>query len=244
MSLEKERRQGNAFATTRWSMVIAVRDLESPESRAALARLCETYWYPLYVYVRRQGYSSEDAQDSTQAFFAHFLEKGSFARADRKRGRFRTFLLTSMKRFLINERQWSTARKRGGSYRIVSLDKADPEELFSREFLDESTPETAYERNWAKMVLKQVLMNLREEFEVRKKVDLFEHLSQFLWGSEGGGSYEKVALDLNLSVGALKVAVHRFRHRYRELRRTEIAETLVRSEDIDDELRHLVAVLS
>ncbi len=226
-------------------MVLAVKDQVSPEARAALAELCKTYWYPLYAYVRRSGYSEEDAQDLTQEFFTRFLARGYFARAERKRGRFRTFLLSSMKNFLTEEWHKRTREKRGGGRQIVSFDEQDAEGRYLAEPVENVTPEIIYEKRWASTLLNRVTANLREEFKVRRKGEMFELLSQFLWDREADSiPYEEVAHKLKRSVGSVKVAVHRIRQRYRELLRAEIADTVARSDEIDGELRHLISVIS
>ncbi len=229
------------FPTTLWTVVLHAGRDEPAQARAALAQLCQAYWYPLYSFVRHRGYSPHDAQDLTQAFFAHLLEKRGLGRVDPERGRFRTFLLAALKNFLANDHNRSHARKRGGGEMIVSLDQEAGESRFRLEPGHEMTPERHYERQWAVTLLNQVLESLREEHRAEGKGALFEELKAVLTG--GAGAYAEMAARLGKSEGAIKVAVHRLRHRYRELIRARIAET-VEEGDVEDELRYLMAVLA
>jgi len=229
------------FPTTLWTVVLHAGQDEPAQAQAALAQLCQAYWYPLYSFIRHRRYSSQDAQDLTQAFFTHLLEKRGLERVDPRHGRFRTFLLASLKNFLANELDRSHALKRGGGQTILSLDQEMGESRFQLEPSHDFTPERHFERQWAVTLLDQVLAALRDAYRAEGKRDLFEELKTVLTGQPG--SYADIAARLGRSEGTIKVAAHRLRHRYRELIRTWIAET-VDDGDVDDELRHLLAVLS
>ncbi|MBI4323813.1 MAG: sigma-70 family RNA polymerase sigma factor [Chloroflexi bacterium] len=211
---------------------------------AALAKLCETYWYPLYAYVRRRGYAPEDAQDLTQAFFASFLEKGSFGRADKARGRFRTFLLSSMENYLHGAWGRAVAQKRGGGRPLLSWDAATAEGSYQQEPREDLTPAKIFEKRWAATLLQEVLKKLRAEFSRRGQLKFFDQLKAHLWGEDEAVPYGQLTAELNLSPGALKVTVHRLRRRYREFLRDEIAQTVAEAHEVDDEIRHLMRVLS
>jgi RNA polymerase sigma factor (sigma-70 family) len=230
-----------SFPTTLWTVVLHAGREEPAKVRAALAQLCQAYWYPLYSFVRRRGYSPHDAEDLTQAFFAQLLEKRGLERVDPELGRFRTFLLASLKNFLANDWDRTHARKRGGGQTIVSLDEESAESRYQLEPSHDMTPERHFERQWAMTLLDQVLDTLRDEYHAEGKGDLFDELKVVIIGQPG--QYTDIAARLRRSEGAIKVAVHRLRHRYRELMRARIAET-VDEADVEDELRHLVAVLS
>ena len=231
------------FATTHWSVVLAAGERELPQAAEALEKLCRTYWYPLYVYARRQGNSPEDAQDLTQDFFSRLLEKNYLAKADRDRGKFRTFLLGSLKNFLVNEWKRAGRLKRGGGVEFVSIDANVAEDRYATEPANESNPDAAYEQRWAITLIEQVLATLRREYSAADKARLFEELKGFIWGDKSAASYAEIAGHLNLTEGTVKVAVHRLRQRFRELLRAEVAHTVARPEDVDDELRHLIAVV-
>ena len=235
---------GRGFTTTHWSVVLSARDRACAEGQAALEELCRKYWYPLYGYVRRQGRNVEEAQDLTQEFFARLFRKEYLRHADPARGRFRTFLLTALKRFLINDWEQGRAGRRGGGRPAISWDPRETETRFLGEPADASTPETAFERQWAMTLLEEVLARLGEEFAARGQAERFERLKLLLWGEKDSPPYADVAAELGLSEGALKVAVHRMRQRYRELLRAEVADTVASPEEVDDELRHLIAVVS
>ncbi len=224
-------------------MVLAAGHDSAPGAREALEKLCGAYWYPLYTFVRRQGHSPEDAQDVTQEFFARFLEKEYFSLADPERGRFRSFLLASLKNFLAEQHRQAGRLKRGGGKTIVSWDAASVEERYVAEPKDEVTPEDIYERRWALTLLEKVLSSLGEELTSAGKKRVFAELKNHLWGDQGGESYSVIAARLEMTEGALKVATHRLRQRYRELLREEVAHTVARLEEIDEELRYLIAVV-
>lgn len=237
-------RRPEAFDDTHWSVVLQAGAHDSPQAAAALASLCQAYWYPLYAYVRRQGHDVADAQDLTQEFFARFLERKYLNLADRKRGRFRTFLLTSLKHFLINE--WTKANrvKRGGGQPIISLDAEETETRFRAEPADERTPDKAFERRWAMELLGRVLDQLQAEFAAAEQGPKFAELKSFLTGEDNERSYAEIGRRLGMTEGNLKVTVHRLRGRYRELLRKQIALTVEDLSSIDDEIRELIAALS
>lgn len=232
------------FTTTHWSVVLAARDDTSPAADDALARLCHGYWYPLYAYVRRKGYAVEDAQDLTQEFFARLLAKNYLGTVDRQKGKFRSFLLASLEHFLAKE--WTRAHrlKRGGQQIILSWDGCDPEERYRLEPPDDRTAERTYERRWALTVLEQAMTTLASEYSVAGKEHLFQELKPFISGDDDAVAYPELAVRLEMSEGALRVAAHRLRQRYGESVRTEIAKLVQRPEDIEEELRHLLASLS
>jgi RNA polymerase sigma-70 factor (ECF subfamily) len=232
-----------AFNTTHWSLVGAAQsDLAGrTKARKALEELCRAYWYPLYAFVRNRGYSSADAQDLTQSFFARFIESGGFASADRERGRFRTYLLGAMKHFLANE--WHRARrlKRGGGVAFLEWDALDPEARYAVEPHVSSDPEARFDREWALRLTEVALARLRAESEAEGKGTLLTALQGSLTGEEPPRG--QTAARLGMTEGAVKVAVHRFRKRYRELLRAEVAETVDDPSRVDDEMRYLVTVL-
>ena len=231
------------FATTHWSLVLAAADRERPDASAALAQLCETYWYPLYVYVRRRVTDVHEAQDFTQAFFERLIEQRPFETADPDRGRFRAFLLTACKRFLINEWHKDRAAKRGGGRRALSLDFDSGESKLSLVADEALTAEQLYEQQWAITLLERVMEQLRAEYAAKQRLRHFEMLKPFLAGSPERAGYAEAARTLGISETTAKVAAHRMRNRYRELLRAEIAQTVRRPEDVDDEIRDLFAVL-
>jgi RNA polymerase sigma-70 factor (ECF subfamily) len=231
------------FATTRWSLVLAAGQRRSPQSSAALATLCENYWYPLYAYVRRRGHEADEAQDFTQAFFARLLEKNDLAAADPGRGRFRSFLLASLKHFLANEWDRARAEKRGGGRSVLSIDFGTAEERYRAEPSHDLTPEKIFERRWAFVLLENVLARLHDESAQAGKADSFDRLKGFLTGEQTQVTYGQLAAELNMSEGAVKVAVHRLRRRYRELLRAEIEETVADPQVIDQEIRDLFSAL-
>jgi DNA-directed RNA polymerase specialized sigma24 family protein len=231
------------FATTRWSMVLAAGGLVSPDSRQALAVLCETYWYPLYAYTRRQGYRTEEAQDLIQAFFTRLLEKNDLQVADRQRGKFRSFLLAALNHFLANEWDRTRAAKRGGDRAFWSIDSTLAESRYGGELTHQRSPEALFERRWALTVLDLVFASLRREFAAAGKEEEFDCLKEHLTPGESSVPYQAVAARLGMSEGAVKVAVHRLRRRFAQLLRTEIAQTVTGPEEIDEEIRDLFDAL-
>ena len=233
------------FVTTHWSLVVSAREGQSPQSAAALEKLCRAYWYPLYAYIRRSGQSKENAEDLTQAFFARLLEKKFLDAAQQERGRFRSFLLIALKRFMANEWERAHAQKRGGFQTQLSLDTEMAERKFQSEIATaEIPPDRAFERRWALTLLEQTMSRLRREFEGAGKISEFEGLKIFLTADRKEIPYATVADELGMNESALRVAVHRLRRRYRELFREEIAHTLAEGENVDEELRYLMSVLS
>jgi RNA polymerase sigma-70 factor (ECF subfamily) len=216
---------------------------DGPETRRALESLCEAYWYPLYAYARRRGNSPEQAQDHTQEFFARFLEHDYFDRADRDRGRFRSFLLASFNHFLCDEAGRSQAKKRGGGIAPLAFEFSQGEDKYEREPFHNETPERLYERRWAHTVVERALDRLRAEFAQSGRAEYFNQMKGFLQG-DPDGSYAELARRLNTTESALKVSVHRQRKRYRDLLRAEVGDILTNPEDIDDELRYLIAALA
>jgi RNA polymerase sigma factor (sigma-70 family) len=237
---ESQGQPDGVFRTTHWSVVVRAGDSQSPEAASALERLCVTYWYPLYVFVRRKGYGHEDASDLTQAFFARFLEKRALRFVDASLGKFRTFLLTSMANFLTNEWEKSQAQRRGGGSRAISLDEAAAERRYDLEPAEHVTPETIFERRWAQTVIDEVIERLAAETEEKR----FEVLKGFLLEEKGAVSYEVASAELGMSVAAITSAIHRMRARFRALLFEEVADTVEKPEDVEGELRHLLAVLS
>ena len=230
------------FPTTRWTLVVVASDPKRKEVRSALASLCENYWYPLYAYLRRRGYPTDQAQDLTQEFFIRVLEGRYLDRADPEKGRFRAFLLTSLKFFVADEEDRNRAQKRGGGA-LLPLEFSSGEERYQREPAHDETPERIFERRWALSVLERVVEKLRDEFVRHGRPEHFERLKVFLLG-HSDAPYAALAHELNTSEGALKVAIHRLRKRYRELFRQEIANTVADPAEVESELRFLAAVLT
>jgi len=229
------------FPTTRWTMVVAAGDPHRKEARSALVSLCENYWYPLYAYLRRRGYPADQAQDLTQEFFMRLLEGRYLDRADPAKGRFRAFLLTSLKFFVADEADRDRAHKRGGGM-VVPLEFSSGEERYQREPGHDETPERIFERRWALSVLDRVVERLRSEFLHHGRPEHFDRLKVFLLG-QSDAPYAMLAREMNTSEGALKVAIHRLRKRYRELFRQEIADTVADPAEVESELRFLAAVV-
>ena len=233
-----------AFVSTPWSAVLAASHADDPMTQAALERLCETYWYPLYAYVRRRGYAIEDAQDLTQEFFTRLLRRHWLAGADRSKGRFRTFLLTAMERFLANEWDKARALKRGGGRPNLPLQLDTAETRYGIEPADRHTPEQAFEYRWALTLLDEVVRQLEMEFQRRGQAALFKAFKPCLVGEGSAQPYAQLANTLGMEEGAVKVAVHRLRQRYRELLRAEIANTVAAPGEVETEMRHLFQVLA
>ena len=232
------------FQPTHWSLILTAAGNRATESRAALATLCQTYWNPVYAFIRRKGYDRDQAQDLTQGFFAALLEKSYLADADRQRGRFRSFLLTAVKHFLANEWDRATSLKRGGGQSWVSIDPVEAEKWYAPAAVEESTPESLFERRWALSLLEHVMTRLRGEFGGTGKGEQFDKLAVFLNGETDGAHYEGMAAEMGVSAGALRMTVHRMRRRYRALLRAEIAATVSTPTEIDEEIRFLLSTLS
>jgi len=231
-----------AFATTRWSMVLTAQG-ESPAAHEALEKLCRTYWRPIYAFVRRQGVTPEDAQDLTQGFFALFLERRDLDAVRKEKGRLRSYLLTSLKHFLANERYRAMTIKRGEGRRLIPLDASRDCERMDRTPADTLTADQVFERRWALTVLDQVLARLEEEYRAACKIPLFDRLQKSFTDEPDRSSQGEIANELGMTENAVNQAFHRFRQRYREVLRDEVAHTVMVPVDIEDELRHLIAVL-
>lgn len=235
---------GDIFATTHWTVVLAAGQRHTPQSDGALEQLCKSYWFPLYAYVRRRGHSKPDAEDLTQAFFARFLEKNYLAGLSAERGRFRAFLLASLKHFLANEWDKSQAQKRGGGAMPLSLDWETADTKFQVAATDEPSPDAAFDREWALALLAKVIQRLQAECEAEGKAKLFAQLKMFLMAGKGESAQAEVAKTLGMEEGAVRVAVHRLRKRYRALLREEIANTLSDPALVDEEMRALFGAFS
>jgi RNA polymerase sigma-70 factor (ECF subfamily) len=231
------------FVTTHWSVVLAAGDAGSPRAQEALEQLCRTYWYPLYAFVRREGFGPEEAQDLTQSFFAQVLERRDFASARREKGRLRSFLLVALKHFLVDEWRRMRAEKRGKGQTLIPLDEILAEERYNQEPVDSFNPDKIYERRWALTVLDRVLKALGEEYEAAGNRRLFEQLKTLLSDEPGRPSQAELALKLTMTENALKQAFHRLRRRYRELLKLEIASTVAAPGEVEEELRCLVRAL-
>jgi RNA polymerase sigma factor (sigma-70 family) len=228
-----------AFVTTHWSVVVPAGRTDTTRARDALAKLCQTYWFPLYTYVRRRGHSPEDAQDLTQEFFARLLARNWVAAADQEKGRFRSFLLTAMERFLANEWDRQHAQKRGGFAPVVSMDQQSAESRCASDLSHTVQPDVLFERQWAMTLLQRTMNRLQEEYVTTGRAKLFEQLQGCLAKDETAAPYADIAARLNLTEAAVKMAVHRLRARYREILRAEIADTVASPEEIEEEIRHL-----
>jgi RNA polymerase sigma-70 factor (ECF subfamily) len=224
-------------------LVIRAADSTDALSQQALERLCRTYWPAVYAFILRRGFPPEDAKDLTQGFFAQFLGKDWLKTADSSKGRFRTFLLTMVSRFLAHERERAGALKRGGGQAVFSLDAAEGEDRWVPEPITSGTPAEAFERRWAESLLNRVMERLQGEFESGGRAGRFEELKAFLTDERGETSYAEAAAKLSLSESAVKSSIHRLRARYGEMVREEIADTVDNPEEITAEIRHLVAVL-
>jgi len=233
-----------AFNTTHWSVVMAAGAGGSESARAAIETLCRSYWFPLYAFGRRQGNSPEDAEDLTQEFFARFLARDRFALADRGCGRFRTFLLTSLKRFQTDEWRRGNRLKRGGGVTFVSTGAAEAESRYSAEPRHELSPDRLFDRRWAEALLERAMERLRQDYSSTGRADVYAQLQQFLWGRNAEMSYVEMGRHLGLSEGAVKVAVHRLRQRFREILRAEVARTVENPEQVEEELQHLLGAFA
>ncbi|HEV7281095.1 MAG TPA: sigma factor [Pirellulaceae bacterium] len=231
------------FATTRWSVVAAAGDVDSGERRDALEELCRGYWYPIYAFVRGRSGNAQDAQDLTQAFFAHAIEKGTLAKADRARGRFRTFLRAAIANFLADERAKAKAVRRGGGKQVFSLDFESGESRYLLEPSHDSTAERLYDRRWAVTLIEQALATLEQEWTSAGKAASFEILKRTISGVGDGEDYSAIGADLDVSPAAAKQAAYRLRRRYREIFREEVRRTVADDESVDDEIARLMESL-
>jgi RNA polymerase sigma factor (sigma-70 family) len=231
------------FTTTHWSVVLAAGETTSPAAQQALETLCRAYWYPLYAYTRREGYTPHDAQDLTQAFFARLLEKDYLASVQREKGKFRSFLLACLRHFLSDERDRARAQKRGGGQALVSFDEQVAENQYRLEPTDEKSAEKLFDRRWALTVLDQARARLRAEYVRAGKTGFYESLAVLEAGGPDTPSYAEVAAQLRATESAVKSALYRLRQRYRELVREGIAQTVADPAEIDEEIRYLIAVV-
>jgi RNA polymerase sigma-70 factor (ECF subfamily) len=231
------------FSTTQWSIVLAAGDSRNPEADTALTALFETYWYPVYGRIRQTHFGVDDARDLTQGFFVHLLEKNALAVARPDRGRFRSFLRTTLRNYLINENEREGARKRGGGQKPLAMDFAEGEKRYGREPKHRQDPEKLFERQWARTVLSNALERLRSEFETSPERHRWHRLENVLTGEPTGQRYRDLAEELGMSESAVKVSVHRLRKRYGEVLRDEVARTVGDRADIDEEVRYLLTVV-
>ncbi len=237
-------REGS-FCTTHWSVVLAAQDPnDGTVAREALANLCSAYWYPLYAFVRRQGASPAEAEDLTQGFFHHLLEKHSLEHVAPAGGRFRSFLLACLKNFLANERERANAQRRGSGRTMLSLDAGSAETQYLLEPKDNVTPEVIFERHWACAVLERALQELGADYRRRGQGELFDALKDFLPGSGGNATRAEVAAKRGMSAGAMDVAVHRLRQRFGAVLREQVAQTVSSPEEVEEEIRYLISVIA
>jgi len=232
------------FASTHWSVVLLAGQQHSSQAREALEKLCRAYWPPLYAFVRREGHGPEEAADLTQEFFSRLLASQGLESADRTKGKFRSFLLASMKHLLANERKREDRQKRGGSYPHFSLNATVAEDGYKVDPPDDLTPEKVFERRWAETLIDSVTRRLQEEFAEAGMSRRFDELKVFLLAGDEPASYAETARRLEMSEGAVRTAIHRIRQRYGELFRAEIAQTVAGPQEMEEELRHFVAVLA
>lgn len=233
-----------SFATTHWSVVLAANQDDASGAAHALEKLCRTYWYPLYAFLRREGRTPHDAQDLTQEFFARLLRGNFLEKVGPDKGRFRSFLLAALKNFLCDQWDRARAEKRGGGQTVVSLDDHNAEELYLLEPDPGAPPEQIFEQRWALTLLSQALARLREEFAAAGKVNEFELAKVFLSTPTSDGAYDDLAARLGITVDAVAVKVHRLRQRYAELIRAEIVQTVASPSDVEEELQHLFNAVS
>ena len=244
---EKEPRGSQSaawFVTTDWSVVLKAKGDDSDRASEALEKLCRIYWPPLYAFIRRNGYNAADAQDLTQEFFSRLISKDYLCHLRDQRGKFRSFLLTFVKHFLSDERTKASAQKRGGGQAVLSLDDTSAEDQYAAEAADHLSPDQLFERSWAQTVVHQALQRLAREYSASGKSLLFEKLKDVQPGEHGPLSYAQLGSEIGMTEVAIKSAVHRLRRRHREILREEIAQTVIRPEDVDDEIRYLIALLS
>ncbi|MHC4626602.1 MAG: RNA polymerase sigma factor [Planctomycetota bacterium] len=232
------------FATTHWSVVLAAGKSSAPRQKQALEILCQSYWFPLYAYLRRRGYDRHQAEDLTQAFFARILEKKDLRTADPKCGKFRSFLLVRLKYFLSDQRDRARAKKRGGGRKVLSLNGENAEGQYSLEPATQLSPEMLFEKAWALTVLERTMGRLEDEMTNKNRKELFDHLKVYLTTDKDAIPYQNVATELSMTEGSVRVAVHRLRRQYRKLLRDEIAQTIADEDQIDEEMGSLFAALA
>jgi DNA-directed RNA polymerase specialized sigma24 family protein len=237
-----EQHGGAAFATTHWTMVLEAQG-ESPAAQEALEKLCRTYWRPIFVFLRRQGFAPTEAEDVTQGFFAELLERRSLSAVRKEKGRLRSFLLGGVKYFVANEQRRVMAVKRGKGQQLIPLEEFRGDDRMEFEPTDPLTAEMIYERRWALTLLERVISRLKDEYHSAGKAPLFDSLKELLPDEPGSPSQAEIAARLDMNENAVRQAFHRFRQRYQLLLREEIANTVATPGDIEDELRHLIAVL-
>jgi DNA-directed RNA polymerase specialized sigma24 family protein len=238
------REGGASFATTHWSVVAQSALTDVPEAANALTQLCELYWPPIYSFIRRRGYAPSDAQDLTQSFFAFFLRTKAYARTDRLNGKFRSFVLASVKNFLTNDWDRNQAIRRGGGYQLISLNQETAEAFYDAASASDSTAERLFELRWAKSLTARALDSLREELRAEGKLELFEQLKKFLTGGSVIPSYDDASARVDLPRATVKTHVYRLRQRYREIVRREIGRTVSSPHEVDEEVRYLCDVLA
>ena len=245
LSDDSDAGKGGQFATTCWSAVLLSAQSQAPGSDNAREEFCQLYWYPLYAFIRRRGYNADDARDLTQGFFLSILDRKTLKRATPEKGKFRSFLLASLKNYLLNVYQHENAIKRGGKIDFVSVDFSDGEDRYSREPSDALTPEKIFDANWAISLLAQALERLKAEYSAQGKGNIFETLRPFLDLSGAGQapSYEVVSEKMKVSSAGVKTLIHRFRKRYSEILREAVAQTVTDPSEIDDEIRSLCEAL-
>ena len=236
--------KSGVFATTHWSLVLTAAASDTLGASTALEQLCSKYWYPVYAFIRKRGCDAHDAEDLTQAFFAHLLEKKAFKHADRQRGKFRTFLLAALTNFLNNEWDKAKTLKRGGNCQILSLDETAAEDRYRLEPVESITPDKLFERRWALALLDQVLDRLKREYTADGKAELFSKLESCLTGEASHGFHDECARALGMNAGAVRTALHRMRQRFGRLLREEVLHTVGCEAEVEDEIRHLLSVMS
>lgn len=233
-----------SFPTTQWSVVLEASARDPRQASAALEKLCGRYWFPVYAHIRQQGQDPHTAEDLTQGFFQFILERNTFDRAVPERGRFRSFLLASLTNYLRNEHDRRRTLKRGGGCKLVSLDELRAEELYRLEPTDHQPPEKRFERRWAIILVRRTIEQLRSEFEQRGQAALFSALQPALTGETDNGAHDRLAQQLGMTPGAVKVSLHRARRRFGELLRHEVAHTVSRPDEVEVEMRHLLAAIA
>jgi RNA polymerase sigma-70 factor (ECF subfamily) len=232
------------FSTTNWSVVLEAGRTDVARAAVALERLCHKYWHPIYVFVRRRGSDHHKAEDLTQSFFAHLLEKETLREVDRQKGKFRSFLLASLTNFLLNDWDRRQTLKRGGNCQIISMDEMAAEKLYGQEPVEHFSPEKLFDRRWAVTIIEQVLTRLKNEYTAAGNAELFVKLEAGLTGEVTPGLYANWSAALNMNEGAVKVALHRLRRRFGELLRSEVAYTVADPSEVAGEIRHLLAAIS